>query len=78
MDYSAHTVTGTIERLVYRGIRMKAKKEGKCFISGKPISIGDEIVWLPKTPIAALRDQVDAAEERARQEDEDLRFMGYL
>lgn len=65
------------EQLVYRGVRLQAKKDGTCFISGKPIKVGDPIVWLPKTGYVALQSEVEDARERVRQEDEDLRMMGY-
>lgn len=72
-----HSFGDVAEQLVYRGVKLKAKKPGTCFISGKPIKVGDPIVWLPKTGYVALQDEVEDARQRVQQEDQDLKMMGY-
>lgn len=65
-----------MERLAH-GIRLKAKREGTCSLSGRPIKIGDPIVWDKKSGRAAHLDEAEALIDRVRTDDADMRMMGY-
>jgi acyl-CoA hydrolase len=69
--------THIVKQLISRGVCVKAKKDGRCFISDKPVKAGDTIVWLPKTGYVALQTEVEVVRENMRKEDEDLRILGY-
>lgn len=65
-----------MERLAH-GIRLKAKREGTCSLSGRPIKIGDPIVWDKRSGRVAHQEEADQLIERTKADDADMRMMGY-